>query len=145
MARFARAPPPAVPRAQISVCTPPGWPCPWLEPGGARWPPPSPCLGSSLGHAFLASVMIISHFSAVGGPRSPCPCICIRLQPQEPTKTPAAYELRIHLFTPLTHSDLKRQKSAPQGAYSRIIFSHASFYFGSSRIHHRCCMIIRSI
>ena len=45
-----------------------------------------PCLGSSLGHAFLASAMIISHASAAGGPPSPCSSIYIGLHPQEPTK-----------------------------------------------------------
>ena len=43
------------------------------------------CLGSSLGHAFLASVMIISHSSAVGGSRSPCPCMCIYIRLQVTT------------------------------------------------------------
>ena len=35
---------------------------------------------------FLASAMIISHASAVGGSRSPCASIYIRLHPQDPTK-----------------------------------------------------------
>ena len=42
---------------------------------------------SSLGHAFSASAMIISHASTAGGPPSPCPSTYKRLQPQEPTNT----------------------------------------------------------
>ena len=45
------------------------------------------CLGSSLGHAFPASAMIISHTSAAGCPRSPYPSIYKRLQPQESNKS----------------------------------------------------------
>ena len=48
-----------------------------------------PCLGSSLGHAFPASAMIISHASAVGDSRLPCSSIYICLHPQEPTKSVA--------------------------------------------------------